>query len=107
MTSTSIRLPLRLAPVVTGAALIVVFGAVPAQADVADEHASCAGLALSDHAVHDGPGAIAAIVDEVRGATTVLGFDNTGQVMSRFAQVHAGTHAPGCEDAFLAILTEP
>ncbi|MFX1818398.1 hypothetical protein PV768_01255 [Pseudarthrobacter sp. CC4] len=45
------------------------------------------------------PGAVPAIVDEIKAAADYYGFDNAGQVVSRFSQVHAGTHVPGCEDA--------
>lgn len=94
-----------MATAAAGAALSLC-AAAPASADIADPHASCAGLALSDHAVEDGPGAIAGLVAEVKGAAEAFGFANGGQVVSRFARVHAGTHEPGCEDAFVAVLTE-
>ena len=95
----------RTSAAVAAAVLVVLFaGAVPASAEIADEHASCAGLALSEHAVVEGPGAIPAIINEVKGAATAFGFDNAGQVVSRFSQVHAGTHVPGCEVAFEEIL---
>lgn len=84
----------------------LVAGAAPAQAEVADPHSSCAGLALSGHATSDGPGAVAAILVEVKDAADAFGFDSSGQIVSRFANVHAGTHVPGCEDAFYLILTE-
>lgn len=94
-----------------GAAVAVYILAIggPAAAEAPAAHvgnpkASCAGLALSEHAVNDGPGTIPALIDEVNGAATAFGFDNAGQVISRFAQVHAGTHVPGCEDAFFDIL---
>ena len=78
--------------------------ASPAVADVADPHASCVGLALSDHAVHDGPGAIAESNAFLRANVGAFGYRNSGQVVSRWAGVHAGTHAPGCEDAILSVL---
>lgn len=80
-------------------ALVLLGVAAPASADVADPHAACPGLALSDHAVHDGPGAISAIIVEVKGGAEFFGFANLGQVMNRLAHVHPGTHEPGCEDA--------
>ena len=79
-------------------------GLAPATADIANSHAACTGLGISDHAANDGPGAVPAIVDEIKAAADYYGFDNSGQVVSRFAQVHAGTHVPGCEDAIGEIL---
>lgn len=79
-------------------------GLAPATADIANSQAACTGLGISDHAVNDGPGAVPAIIDEVKGAADESGFDNVGQVISRFSQVHAGTHVPGCEDAIGEIL---
>lgn len=79
---------------------LVLFGAAaPASADVANPHAACPGLGISDHAVHDGPGAISDIIVEIKGGAEFFGFANLGQVMSRFAHAHPGTHVPGCEDA--------
>ncbi|WPU10472.1 hypothetical protein [Pseudarthrobacter oxydans] len=90
----------------SAAAIFVVLsaGAVPASAEIANAHAACTGLGISDHAVTDGPGAVSAIVNEIKDAADAFGFDNSGQVVSRFAQVHAGTHVPGCEDAIWEIL---
>lgn len=79
-------------------------GVSPAAADIADSHAACTGLGISDHAVSDGPGAVPVIVEELKGAADAYGFNNVGQVVSRFAQVHAGTHDPGCEVAIGEIL---
>lgn len=94
--------------VAVGAAAVALSlgAALPASADVANPHSSCAGLALSDHATSDGPGGIADLVNEVKGAADAFGFDNSGQIVNRFAKVHAGTHDPGCEEAFFDILTE-
>jgi len=90
---------------VAAAVLAVLFaGAAPASAEIADEHAACTGLGISDHAVADGPGAVAGIITEIKGAATVYGFDNMGQVVSKFSKVHAGTHVPGCEEAIEDIL---
>ena len=90
---------------VAAAVFVVLFaGAVPASAEIADAHAACTGLGISDHAVADGPGAVPAIINEVKDAADAYGFDNSGQVVSRFSQVHAGTHVPGCEDASGEIL---
>ncbi|MCO4253808.1 hypothetical protein [Pseudarthrobacter cellobiosi] len=87
------------------AVFVVLFaGAVPASADIADPHAACTGLGISDHAVADGPGAVPAIINEIKGAAAFFGFDNAGQIVSRFSQVHAGTHVPGCEEAIEDIL---
>lgn len=87
------------------AVLVVLFaGAAPASADIANENAACTGLGISDHAVEEGPGAVPAIISEIKGAAAFFGFDNVGQVVSRFAQVHAGTHVPGCEIAIEEIL---
>ena len=86
------------------AAALVLGTARPASADVASPHASCVGLALSDHAVHDGPGAIAQQQALLRANTGAFGYRNSGQVVSRWAAVHAGSHAPGCEDAIMQIL---
>lgn len=97
---------------IVGAAVAVGILAIagPAAAEAPAAHvgnpkASCAGLGLSEHAVNEGPGTIPALIDEVKGAATAFGFDNAGQVVSRFARVHAGTHDPGCEEAFFDILT--
>lgn len=87
------------------ATVLSVGAAVPAYADVASGRAACTGLGISDHAVNDGPGTVAEIVVEIKGAAEAFGFKNSGQVVSRFSQVHAGTHVPGCEDAIFAILT--
>ncbi|WP_077490446.1 hypothetical protein [Sinomonas mesophila] len=88
-----------------GAAALVLLSAVPAAADIASPNASCAGLALSDHAVSDGPGAIAFIMnEELKPAAEAFGFSNSGQLISKLVKVHAGTHIPGCEDAFIDIL---
>jgi hypothetical protein len=87
--------------------------AAPASAEVANPHAACPGLALSDHAspqggsMYGGPGTIAATVAGLRSALELLGFDNTGQVMSRWAKAHPGSHDPGCEQAVLDILATP
>lgn len=90
---------------VAAAVFVVLFaGVAPAAADVANSHAACTGLGISDHAVSDGPGAVAGIVDEIKGAADYFGFDNFGQVISRFSKVHAGTHDPGCERAIEEIL---
>ena len=86
------------------AALVVVGAAGPASADVASPKASCVGLALSDHAVHDGPGAISQQVAFLRTNLGTFGFRNSGQVVRRWAGVHAGSHVPGCEDAIMDIL---
>jgi hypothetical protein len=59
------------------------------------------GLALSDHAVHDGPRAISRMVAFLRDD---LGYRSPGRVVSRWAGVHAGSHDPGCEAALLEIL---
>lgn len=83
---------------------VTIAGAGTAAADVASPHASCVGLGLSDHAVQDGPGAIADSVDALRSVTGAFRFRNNGQVISRWAGVHAGTHDPGCEQALLAVL---
>jgi hypothetical protein len=90
-------MPLAVAAVVLGAA-------GPASADIADPHASCVGLALSDHAVSDGPGAISQQMAWLRGNAGSFGYRNPGQVVSRWAAVHAGTHAPGCEEAIVDIV---
>jgi hypothetical protein len=79
-------------------------GAVPASAEIANANAACTGLGISDHAVADGPGAVAAIINEIKDAADAYRFDNSGQVVSRFAHVHAGTHVPGCEEAIGEIL---
>jgi hypothetical protein len=90
--------------VVAAAAFVILFaGAVPASADIADPHAACTGLGISDHAVTDGPGAVPEIINEIKGAADYFGFDNAGQVLSRFSKVHAGTHVPGCEEAIEGI----
>ncbi|MBT2530945.1 hypothetical protein J7E83_02160 [Arthrobacter sp. ISL-48] len=91
----------RTSATVAAAVLVVLYaGAVPASADVANHHAACTGLGISDHAaVLDGPGAVPDIINELKDAAAFFGFDNSGQVVSRFAKVHAGTHMPGCEDA--------
>ncbi|MGY4543722.1 hypothetical protein ACVWY0_003665 [Arthrobacter sp. UYNi723] len=82
------------------AVMVVLFaGAAPASADIANANAACTGLGISDHAVMDGPGAVPVIINRIKGAADRLGFDNLGQVVSRFSQVHAGTHVPGCEVA--------
>lgn len=82
------------------AVMVVLFaGAAPASAEIANAHAACTGLGISDHAVADGPGAIRDIVNEIKAGAAFFGFDNSGQVVSRFAHVHAGTHVPGCEVA--------
>lgn len=95
----------RTSAAVAAAVLVVLFtGAVPASAEIADEHAACTGLGISDHAVADGPGAVPDIINDLKWAAAVSGFNNVGQVVSRFAQVHAGTHVPGCEDAIGEIL---
>lgn len=87
------------------AALVVLFaGAVPASAEVANANAACPGLGISDHAVAGGPGAVAVIINEVKAAADDRGFDNSGQVVSRLAKVHPGTHIPGCENAVREIL---
>jgi hypothetical protein len=98
-----------IAAVVTAGAIFAL--ASPAAAERPESHtgnpkASCAGLGLSEHAVNDGAGAIAAAIEEVQAAADEFGFDNAGQIVSEFAQVHAGTHVPGCEDAFYAILLQ-
>lgn len=85
--------------------VLSVWLAAPAAADVASPRASCAGLALSDHAVHDGPGAIADSVALLRDVRGIFGFTSNGQVISRWAAAHAGTHAPGCEAALMSVLT--
>jgi hypothetical protein len=84
-------------------ALLLLGVAAPASADVANPHAACPGLGISDHAVHDGPGAISDIIVEVKAGAEFFGFANAGQVVSRFAHAHPGTHVPGCEDAIEAI----
>jgi len=91
---------------VTGIATVgLTFGlSSPAAADIANANASCPGLGISDHAVNDGPGAISAIVVEIKAAAEFFEFANAGQVVSRFAKEHPGTHDPGCEDAVAAIL---
>jgi hypothetical protein len=95
----------RVSAAALGVVALLLGGAIPASAEVANPRSSCAGLAISDHAVHDGPGAVAAIInDEVKPAAEAFGFTNSGQVVSGFAQVHAGTHVPGCEDAFFEVL---
>ena len=86
------------------AAALVLGAAGPATADVASPHASCVGLALSDHAVSDGPGAIAQQHARLRANAGSFGYRNTGQVVRRWAAVHAGTHDPGCELALFEIL---
>lgn len=86
-------------------AVLSVGVAAPAAADVASPQASCPGLALSDHAVHDGPGAIADSVAFLRDVRGIFGFTSNGQVISRWAAAHAGTHAPGCEAALMSGLT--
>ncbi|MGQ0521775.1 MAG: hypothetical protein ACT4PX_11580 [Actinomycetota bacterium] len=89
-------------------AIVLMFGE-PAGAQppthLGKANASCAGLALSEHAIDDGPGAISGLIAEVKGLATDFGFDNSGQVVSGFARVHAGTHVPGCEEAFFTVLT--
>lgn len=85
-------------------AVVALGAAAPASADVASPQASCVGLALSDHAVHDGPGAIAESNAGLRAHAGAFGYRNSGQVVSRWAAVHAGSHAPGCEDAIMRIL---
>ncbi|GAB5080344.1 hypothetical protein [Arthrobacter sp. AD-310] len=95
----------RVAASSAAATLVALFaGAVPASADIANENAACTGLGISDHAVSDGPGAVREIVVEIKAAAEAAGLDNSGQVVSRFAKVHAGTHVPGCEDAIGEIL---
>ena len=85
-------------------ASLSVTSAAPASADVADPHSSCVGLTLSDHAVNDGPRAIADIGTQLRDNAAVFGFRNSGEIISRFAKVHAGSHMPGCEDAIVTVL---
>lgn len=95
----------RTSAAVSAAVLVVLFtGAVPASAEIANSHAACTGLGISDHAVMDGPGAVPEIIKEIKGAAADFGFANSGQVVSRFSKVHAGTHAPGCEEAIVEIL---
>ena len=74
--------------------VLSVWLAAPAAADVASPRASCVGLALSDHAVHDGPGAIADSVAFLRDVRGTFGFTSNGQVISRWAAADAGTDAP-------------
>lgn len=69
-------------------------GAPPASGrkpDISDPHAACTGIGISDHAVMDGPGAVPEIINEIKGAADYFGFDNAGQVVSRFSQVPART----------------
>ena len=40
----------------------------------------------------------------LRGNAGSFGYRNPGQVISRWAGVHAGSHDPGCETAILEIL---
>lgn len=91
------------AAVAATTALLLLGLAEPASADVANANAACPGLGLSDHAVHDGPGAISGIIADIKGGAEFFGFSNLGQVMSRFAHAHPGTHVPGCEDAITDI----
>jgi hypothetical protein len=86
------------------AAALVLGAAGPATADIANPNASCVGLALSDHAVSDGPGAISQQMAWLRGNAGSFGYRNSGQVVRRWAGVHAGSHVPGCEDAIVDIL---
>jgi hypothetical protein len=86
------------------AVTLVMGGAGPAAADIANPHASCVGLALSDHAVSDGPGAIAQQHARLRANAASFGYRSSGQVVRRWAKVHAGSHDPGCEAAILEIL---
>lgn len=87
--------------------------APPASAEVANPHAACTGLSLSDHAspqggaMYGGPGTIADSVAGLRAALGILGFDSTGQVVSRWAKAHPGSHDPGCEQALSDILSTP
>ena len=78
--------------------------ATPAVPDVANPRASCVGLSLSDHAVNDRPGAIAETAAWLRDNADGFGFRNSGQIVSRFAKVHAGSHMPGCEEAIVGVL---
>jgi hypothetical protein len=92
-----------LLPTATAAALLL-GAAGPAAADIANPHASCVGLALSDHAVNDGPGAIAQQHAWLRANAASFGYGSSGQVVRRWAKVHAGSHDPGCEAAIFEIL---
>jgi hypothetical protein len=97
--------------VCTALGVVALLAASPASASAPEPHvgnpeASCTGLALSEHAVNDGAGTIAALVVEAKQLAEAFGFDNLGEVVSRWSQVHAGTHVPGCEDAFVQILLE-
>ena len=61
----------------------------------ANEHASCAGIALSEHgSAHEMK---SVIHDEVKPLAAALGVP-MGGLVSAFAKVHAGTHA-ACEGA--------
>lgn len=71
-----------------------------APALAADEHASCTGLGLSDHAR---AGEMPGVIQEVKGVLSELDV-NAGAFVSRFSQVHAGTHDPGCETAAESII---
>lgn len=93
------------ATVLASTVVLSVWLAAPAAADVASPRASCVGLALSDHAVHDGPGAVADGVALLRSVRGIFGFTSNGQVISRWAAAHAGTHEPGCEAALMSVLT--
>lgn len=93
-----------LAAVATGVLAV----ASPASAErpaplVGNPNASCVGIALSEHAVNDGPGFVAAEAAQVKAIADAFGFANAGQVVSRFASVRAGTHA-GCEAAIFQII---
>ena len=95
---------IRTALIAATAAVVSVGLVAPATADVANEHASCPGLALSDHAVHEGGAAIAGTTAWLRANAEDFGFRNSGQIVSRFAKSHPGTHIPGCEEAIVTIL---
>lgn len=61
----------------------------------ANENASCPGLGISDHA------RAGEMPEELQAAKELLSANdvNLGEFMREFAQQHAETHVPGCENA--------
>ena len=64
------------------------------------------GLVFSDHAINYGSGEIAGLQHTLRSTLVpFFGFRNSGLLAKRIAQVHAGSHEPRCELAFVAVHT--
>ena len=82
--------------IVIGAAVssAMLFGLASSAFATANDHASCAGLAMSEHGpAHETAGEVHGLMEEVG--------NPVGAVISWFAGLHEETHA-GCEEAFNA-----